>query len=122
MLEGRTIIVFGIEHYNPLGIIRSLGEQGIHPVFIAIPGRADVASASKYVEKCHRVKDYVEGCQLLLEEYGDFPADNLNRSAIWMSIMMILPESSSFLMPEKMVVLQSIWTSSISLNWQKRMV
>ena len=30
MLEGRTIIVFGIEHYNPLGIIRSLGEQGIH--------------------------------------------------------------------------------------------
>ena len=77
MLEGRTIIVFGIEHYNPLGIIRSLGEQGIHPVFIAIPGRADVASASKYVEKCHRVKDYVEGCQLLLEEYGDFPADNL---------------------------------------------
>ena len=77
MLDGRTIIVFGIEHYNPLGIIRSLGEQGIRPVFIAIPGRADVASASKYVAKCHRVKDYVEGCQLLLEEYGDYPADNL---------------------------------------------
>lgn len=77
MIKDRTFIVFGIEHYNPLGVIRSLGEYGIIPIFIAIPGRADVASASKYVGKVHRVNDYVEGCQLLLQKYGNYPPDNL---------------------------------------------
>ena len=71
MLQDRTFIVFGIEHYNPLGIIRSLGEYGIESIFIAIPGRAEVASTSKYVKKCHKVKDYIEGCKLLLEQYGN---------------------------------------------------
>lgn len=77
MLQDRTFIVFGIEHYNPLGIIRSLGEYGIESIFIAIPGRAEVASTSKYVKKCHKVKDYVEGCKLLLEQYGNYPKENL---------------------------------------------
>lgn len=77
MLNNRTFIVFGIEHYNPLGIIRSLGENGINPIFIAIPGRADVASASKYVSRVHRVKDFEDGCKLLLNEYGNYPKDNL---------------------------------------------
>lgn len=77
MLKDRTFIVFGIDHYNPLGIIRSLGENGIRPVFIAIPGRADVASSSRYVSRVHKVKDYIEGCKLLLDVYGNYPADDL---------------------------------------------
>lgn len=77
ILQERTFIVFGIEHYNPLGVIRSLGEYGIRPIFIAILGRANVASASKYVGKVHVVKDYVEGCKLLLEQYGNYPQENL---------------------------------------------
>ena len=28
-------IIFGFEHYNPLGIARSLGESGIKPIVIA---------------------------------------------------------------------------------------
>lgn len=76
-LKERKIIVFGIEHYNPLGIIRSLGESGITPDFIAIRGRVGVASASKYVGKVHCVKDFEEGCKFLLSEYGDYPADKL---------------------------------------------
>ena len=76
-LKERLFIVFGIEHYNPLGIIRSLGESGITPDFIAIPGRVDVASASKYVGNVHRVKDFEEGCKFLLSEYGKHPYDNM---------------------------------------------
>ena len=29
--EGRIFIEFGEEHYNPLGVIRSLGEMSIKP-------------------------------------------------------------------------------------------
>ncbi len=71
----REIIVFGIDHYNPLGIIRSLGENGICPIFIAIKGKAPVASTSKYISKLHMVEDYLEGCRLLLNEYSDRPKD-----------------------------------------------
>lgn len=68
-------IVFGIEHYNSLGIIRSLGEEGITPDFIAIEGKANVASSSKYVGEIIKVRDYIEGCQLLLDRYGN----NINK-------------------------------------------
>ena len=29
--NGHTVIVFAQEHYNPLGLIRSLGENGVNP-------------------------------------------------------------------------------------------
>lgn len=77
MLKNRLFIVFGIDHYNPLGVLRSLGENGINSIFICIPGRAPVASSSKYVSKLHMVKDYKEGCKVLLNEYGNYPSDNL---------------------------------------------
>ena len=77
MLQNRKFIVFGIDHYNPLGVLRSLGENGINADFICIPGRAPVASSSKYIAKLHMVKDYIEGCRLLLNEYGSYPKDNL---------------------------------------------
>lgn len=77
MLNNRKFIVFGIDHYNPLGIIRTLGENGIHPEFIAIPGRAKIASSSRYISKIHWVSDYKEGCKLLLDEYGNYSKDNL---------------------------------------------
>ena len=77
MLKNRKVIVFGIDHYNPLGVLRSLGENGINADYICIPGRAPVASSSKYIAKLRIVKDYLEGCQLLLDEYGGYPADNL---------------------------------------------
>lgn len=77
MLKNRLFIVFGIDHYNPLGVLRSLGENGINPVFICIPGRAPVASSSKYISKLHMVKDFEEGCKLLLDKYGNYPSDNL---------------------------------------------
>lgn len=76
-MNNRTFIVFGIDHYNPLGVIRTLGENGINPVFIAISGKAKIASSSRYVSKVYQVKDYIEGCKILLKEYGNCSSDNL---------------------------------------------
>ena len=38
-LNGHIVIVFALEHYNPLGLIRSLGENGINPIYFSIKRR-----------------------------------------------------------------------------------
>jgi len=73
MWKNHLCIVMAIEHYNPLGVIRSLGESGggkVAPVFIAIKGRGTFASASKYVGKVHHVNSVEEGYAVLIKEYG----------------------------------------------------
>ncbi|WP_270507707.1 ATP-grasp domain-containing protein [Eubacterium limosum] len=72
MLKDHLFIVFAIEHYNPLGVIRSLGEAGIKSVFIAEKGRTQIASKSKYVEKCHYVDSVEEGYDILMKEYSHY--------------------------------------------------
>ena len=71
MWKEHLCIVMAIEHYNPLGVIRSLGEAGVVPVFIAIKGRGTFASASKYILKVHYANSVEEGYEILLREYGD---------------------------------------------------
>lgn len=71
MIEKHLFIVIGMEHYNPLGLIRTLGKNGIHPVFIAIKGKGPASIKSKYISKLHPVKTIEEGYEVLLSEYGD---------------------------------------------------
>lgn len=71
MWKDHLCIVMAIEHYNPLGQIRSLGEAGVRPVYIAIKGKAKIASLSKYISKCHEVDTVEEGYHLLMKEYGE---------------------------------------------------
>lgn len=63
-------VVIGYEHYNPLGVIRSLGEAGINPdaIFLKNSGTR-YASRSKYISKCYFVNDYEEALELLLKNY-----------------------------------------------------
>lgn len=70
MIEQHKHIVFGNEHYNPLGVIRSLGEYGIRPIAIIINKKRKLVSKSKYISKCHIVSSIEEGYQLLLNQYG----------------------------------------------------
>lgn len=70
--NGHLVIVFALEHYNPLGHIRSLGEQGINPIYVSIKRRGEVATLSKYISVLHRADTVEEGYQLLLEKYGNF--------------------------------------------------
>ena len=71
MLQDYLFIAFAIEHYNPLGVIRSLGQKGIHPDYIAIKGRIRLSSKSKYLNRVHEVETVEEGYDVLLREYGE---------------------------------------------------
>lgn len=42
--NGHLCIVFALEHYNPLNMIRALGENGINPVYISVKRRYEVAT------------------------------------------------------------------------------
>ena len=35
-LKEHEFIVFALDHYNPLGVVRSLGEAGVNPILIAV--------------------------------------------------------------------------------------
>lgn len=63
-------IVFGSEHYNPLGIIRSLGEAGISPIAVIVRSNRPFASKSKYIKKLHLVDSIVEGYTLIQNTYN----------------------------------------------------
>ena len=50
-LKQHTFIVIGYEHYNPLGVIRSLGENGISPVVIMLKNDVRVASKKQIYKR-----------------------------------------------------------------------
>lgn len=64
-------IVFGFEHYNPLGIVRSLGENGIKPIGIIIRNSRKITSKSRYFEKIFFVNSIEEGYRLLKNEFKE---------------------------------------------------
>ncbi len=74
--NGHKVIVFAQEHYNPLGQIRSLGENGIYPIYFSLQRGQEIAVYSKYISKLHRIKTIEEGYQILMEEYGCFGKEN----------------------------------------------
>lgn len=69
MIRNHLFIVIGEEHYNPLGVIRSLGMVGINPVFIAIKGKSEVASKSKYIKENIYVSDFHDAYDALKEKF-----------------------------------------------------
>lgn len=64
-----SYIVFGFEHYNPLGIVRSLGESGIKPVGIIVKNSRKITSKSKYFKKLYIVKNIDEGYEILKRDF-----------------------------------------------------
>lgn len=69
--NGHLVIVFALEHYNPLNMIRALGENDVNPVYISVKRHYEVAAKSKYISELHRVNSVEEGYELLMEKYGD---------------------------------------------------
>ena len=71
-LKKHKFIVLCGEHYTPLGVIRSLGEEGINPIVIVIRNkRSKVASKSKYIAKTHFVNSIKEQYDTLVSCYGN---------------------------------------------------
>ena len=70
-LKKHKFILLCEDHYNPLGICRSLGEVGITPIPIVSGKYSFLIKHCKYVKKMHRVKTMEEGLKLLLSVYGN---------------------------------------------------
>lgn len=71
--NGHLVIVFALEHYNPLGLIRSLGESSVNPIYISVKRRGKAATLSRYISTCHLVDTVAEGYELLMRQYGNEP-------------------------------------------------
>ena len=64
------IVFVSKDHYNPLGIVRTLGEAGINPIVVVVKSYPKLVSLSKYVKVKHLVNDPEEGIQLILSKYA----------------------------------------------------
>lgn len=68
----REYIVFsGREHHNSLGIVRTLGESGIEPIYVVVKGGPVFVSKSKYIKQSHYVDTVEEGIELIISTYSD---------------------------------------------------
>lgn len=70
--EHKHIVLAG-DHYNPLGIIRSLGEEGIKPIVLLCDKHPRWVQYSKYIGELHTFKSFEEGYQFLIDNYCHEP-------------------------------------------------
>ena len=61
------------EHQNPLGIVRSLGEEGIKPIVLLCAHNPHMVNKSKYVGELHIFNTIQEGFDFLMEHYSNEP-------------------------------------------------
>lgn len=70
IFKHKFILLVG-DHYNPLGVVRSLGEAGIKPIVILISNRPHLINVSKYPQIVHKVNSPEEGLELIFRLYGN---------------------------------------------------
>lgn len=71
-LRKHKFILFCVDHYNPLGVLRSFGEVGIEPFTIILKtGKVFIVNHSKYLKKHIYVKSIEEGYDFLMNTFGD---------------------------------------------------
>lgn len=61
------------DHYNPLAIIRSLGEEGINPIVLLCSEHSHLVQHSKYIGELHTFKTIEEGYQYMVDHYSNEP-------------------------------------------------
>jgi len=64
-------IVFCVDHYNPLDVIRSLGKVGLNPLVILVGENPVMINHSRYPMKVHIVNTREDGYEILINEYGN---------------------------------------------------
>lgn len=86
-LRNHKFIVFCVDHYTPLGVIRSLGEMGINPIVILVSETPCMINHSKYVSELNVVSTTEKGYEVLQKRYGHeemkpflFCGDDVNMS------------------------------------------
>lgn len=68
-LKKYEYVVFGFEHYNPLGIVRSLGEEKIYPIGVIVKGSKRITSSSKYFKEIHFVESIEDGYNWISQRF-----------------------------------------------------
>lgn len=68
--QHKFILLVG-DHYNPLGIVRSLGRAGIKPIVVLVASKSHFVAKSRYVGKLHYVKSKEEGLELIIDKYSN---------------------------------------------------
>jgi D-aspartate ligase len=72
-LRKHKFIVFGFDHYNTLGVVRSLGEKGISPIVVLHLTHLKehcLVPNSRYLSKIYIVDDVNEGYRIIMKEYS----------------------------------------------------
>ena len=70
-LKNYKFIILCGDHYNPLGVVRSLGEYGLFPIVILVSYHPILVNKSKYIAQLHVVSSFEDGLKLLIKEYGN---------------------------------------------------
>lgn len=58
------------DHYNPLGLVRSLGEKGILPIVLLCNPKPHLVNKSKYIGELHTFASVDEGFKYLIQHYS----------------------------------------------------
>ena len=58
------------DHYNPLGIVRSLGEEGIKPIVLLCGANNHLVEKSKYIGEIHYFNSVEDGYKYMIKNYG----------------------------------------------------
>ena len=66
------VIVWGVDGFNTLGLMRELGNHGLDLIFL-IKGHKGISASSKYCKKFIETETIEEGYNLLLETYASEP-------------------------------------------------
>ncbi len=69
-LRNHKFIVLCEDHYNPLGIVRSLGEEGINSFVVLCGEDKNLVRSSKYIGGFYNAKDADEGLQYIIDNFG----------------------------------------------------
>lgn len=64
------VVVFGCNHQNMLGLVRSLGEKGIRPYCVCLQSQEGLVFKSKYPQECYFAKNPQDGFDYIIEKFG----------------------------------------------------
>ena len=64
------VVVFGCNHQNMLGLVRSLGEKGIRPYCICLQSKDGLVFRSKYPIECYFAESSRSGYQYIIDNFS----------------------------------------------------
>ena len=70
-LKDHKFIILCCDHYNPLGICRSLGERRINPIVVLYSKNPYLLNHCKYVKQLYQVESAEAGLAFIVEKWGN---------------------------------------------------